>query len=99
MNIKIPEAPPVKRLYRFQQSRSEPPSSAERYDMRSFQITRKIKSKIVNGLSLNKVDGIGCPVCQTLLKIEHGDRLQCRCGLFLELYGISLDIWENEDEK
>jgi hypothetical protein len=40
-------------------------------------------------------DIIKCPSCKDELYIEHGDRLLCKCGTIIEVYGNSMNHWES----
>ena len=40
-----------------------------------------------------------CPSCETPIPIEHGDRILCGCGLYMENYGNSLVLWRDASQQ
>ena len=83
-------------LARFQQKRPPVPVSAERYQTPRFTKVMEHPSSFIEGLFW-ETSHFFCPFCGVELDIEHGDRIKCACGLIMEVYGIGLTIWR-EDE-
>lgn len=74
---------PTKLLYKFQESRSKPPSGAAQ--------TTRSSHEIHSGTALEQVR---CPICLRANKMDHGDRILCGCDTILETYGNSLKYWK-----
>lgn len=87
----------VRVLSRFQQSRSHIPANAEKLTMSEFCRSAKRPSVYAKGHDI-RTEQFHCPSCEKPMNIEHGDRLQCGCGLFMENYGNSLVIWREDPE-
>ena len=87
------------KLYKFQQDRPEPPSQAEGHLLSDLEQVTTKKSKFCPAVNFwqkpkkYSVYTYHCPSCLGEIQIDHGDRIECRCGLFMENYGNSLVIW------
>lgn len=79
-------------LAKFQQHRSPPPSEAETLPAHEFERRIDRPSKFAPGYTTVKSVQT-CPACKRDLPLNHGDRVRCSCGLFVELYGNALTIW------
>jgi len=89
LSFRTPRAK-TKLVYRFQQQRSEPPSCASKDAAHLYEV----------GNSRNPGDkrALKCPKCGHVNHMDHGDRLLCGCGTFLELYGNGYAFWNKSQE-
>lgn len=85
-----------KLIARFQDSRPLPPAHSERLVASEFQREIKRPSKYAPGVDVVKHKQT-CPSCASDIAINHGDRIRCGCGLFLEMYGNCLTVWRKTE--
>lgn len=83
------------RIYNFDDhSRREPPPWAEQHRKSDFTEELTVPSRYAPGKEAHAGYGTICPACKAPISIEHGDRLLCECGLYMENYGNLLTIWK-----
>lgn len=82
----------ARHLHSFQQLREPPPPEAEKFPANLFQRKVSKPSKWVEGVDVETTIQT-CPGCAADILLEHGDRIQCGCGMRLELYGNGLTVW------
>jgi hypothetical protein len=66
-------------------------------DYRDYHQETRRESRFVPGLLITE-EGLGvvyCPRCKSGRKgLQHGEEIQCVCGLKMQLFGNALHIWE-----
>ena len=87
----------MKRLARFQDRRKPMPAHAEHHSLSSFERPPAHASKVLPGKFVYTTQ-FHCPLCERLLDIDHGDRIVCECGLYMETYGNRLTVWLRCDD-
>lgn len=56
-------------------------------------------SRFIPGLLVSQSPRFRCPNCRSLsISLEHGELMQCRCGLLFERYGNSLGVGRLDQE-
>lgn len=91
---KLPPKARYRRIAKFQQDRPPVPKQAEQHLLNAFEIEMVHESNFAEGRAYKTYHNY-CPSCQKLIVIEHGDRLLCECGLYMENYGNSFVIWKD----
>ena len=84
-------------IARFPDSRPDPPDHAEQHLLSDHERSTVNPSSIIPRHNIRSFD-FHCPSCQLPLPIHHGDRIQCTCGLYMENYGNSLVVWQEENK-
>ena len=81
-------------IVRFREKRGPVPSYAEQFMKSSFERTIRHASKFLLGKVYVETKFF-CPSCDGHIPIDHGDRILCACGLYMENYGNSLEVWKD----
>ena len=80
--------------YEFQQHRPDPPAHAEQHLLSDYQYQIEHKSIYAEYKNFFTTYTV-CPGCVKRIEIDHGQRIKCECGLWMENYGNSLVIWKD----
>lgn len=71
------------------------PHSAETITYSDFAKATKQPSRFIEGMEVRGRDIVSCPSCgETRDEIDHGQIVECGCGLFMARHGNALEIWK-----
>ena len=85
---------PQKNLHQFGDTRKPPPRTAETHARSDFTKVESVLSRWLPDRCIRK-ETFHCPACSVELQIDHGDRIECQCGLVMETHGNALTLWRN----